>query len=243
MLDPQDFIVRNGGDPEKIRASQRARNAPVEVVDEVIALFESHRSAKYEAMQLKTRINEIQQKIQARFKAKEDAAELVAQKAALADEKQALDNRAAAEHLALLAKIKTVGNYVHESVPVSADEADNQVIRTWKPDADLPRDAGKAQKLLSHHQVLTRLGGYDPDRAIKLVGHRGYCLTGYGVFLYVVVVDVVVVVDRIKLTSTQEPSPHQLRARVPSRQGLLAQSAALFHEGQHDGQDGAAVRV
>ncbi|KAI7626127.1 Serine--tRNA ligase, partial [Hortaea werneckii] len=31
--------------------------------------------------------------------------------------------------------------------------------------------------------VLTRLDGFDPDRGVKIVGHRGYCLTGYGLFL------------------------------------------------------------
>lgn len=36
---------------------------------------------------------------------------------------------------------------------------------------------------LSHHEVLTRIDGYDPERGQKIVGHRGYCLTGYGVFL------------------------------------------------------------
>jgi seryl-tRNA synthetase len=183
MLDPQDFIERNGGNPEKIRASQRARGAPVEVVDEVIAQFEAHRSAKYDAMQLNTRINDVQKAIGKLMKAKEDASALLADKAKLAADKQALEDRAAAEEVALLAKIKTIGNYVHESVPVSNDEANNAVVREWKPEAELPRGAGKAEKLLSHHQVLTRLGGYDPDRAIKLVGHRGYCLTGVGLFL------------------------------------------------------------
>lgn len=36
---------------------------------------------------------------------------------------------------------------------------------------------------LSHHEVLARIEGYDPDRGQKIVGHRGYCLTGYGLFL------------------------------------------------------------
>jgi seryl-tRNA synthetase len=30
---------------------------------------------------------------------------------------------------------------------------------------------------------MTRLGGYDPERGVKVVGHRGYCLTGMGLFL------------------------------------------------------------
>ena len=28
--------------------------------------------------------------------------------------------------------------------------------------------------------MLTRIDGYDPERGVKVVGHRGYCLTGYG---------------------------------------------------------------
>lgn len=45
MLDVIDFIKERGGDPEKIRESQRRRHAPVEVVDEVIAMWEDHRKS------------------------------------------------------------------------------------------------------------------------------------------------------------------------------------------------------
>lgn len=45
MLDVVDFIKERGGDPEKIRESQRRRFAPVEAVDEVIALWEDHRKS------------------------------------------------------------------------------------------------------------------------------------------------------------------------------------------------------
>lgn len=56
---------------------------------------------------------------------------------------------------------------------------DNEVIRKWTPEG-----VTVAKKdCLSHHEVLTRLDGYDPDRGVKIVGHRGYCLTGYGLFL------------------------------------------------------------
>ena len=40
------FIAERGGNPEKIRESQRRRHAPVEVVDEVIAMWEDHRKSK-----------------------------------------------------------------------------------------------------------------------------------------------------------------------------------------------------
>ena len=45
MLDVFDFIVEKGGDPQKIKESQRKRYAPEEAVDEVIALYEDHRKS------------------------------------------------------------------------------------------------------------------------------------------------------------------------------------------------------
>lgn len=45
MLDVIDFIAERGGNPEKIRESQRRRFAKVEIVDEVIELFEDHRKS------------------------------------------------------------------------------------------------------------------------------------------------------------------------------------------------------
>ena len=42
---------------------------------------------------------------------------------------------------------------------------------------------------MSHHDVLARIDGYDPERGVKIVGHRGYCLTGYGLFLNLALVN------------------------------------------------------
>ena len=81
MLDVLDFIADRGGDPEKVRESQRRRYTPEGVVDEVIALYEEARksikkpssiiasmlltysSARYEAQQIGTRINTVQKEI------------------------------------------------------------------------------------------------------------------------------------------------------------------------------------
>lgn len=43
MLDINDFIVARGGNPDKIKESQRRRGKPVEIVDQVIELFEEQR--------------------------------------------------------------------------------------------------------------------------------------------------------------------------------------------------------
>ena len=38
--------------------------------------------------------------------------------------------------------------------------------------------------ILSHHEVLYRIGGYEQEpRGVKVVGHRGYFLTNHGVRL------------------------------------------------------------
>ena len=44
-VNSQDFIAERGGNPEKIRESQRKRNANVEIVDEIIADWEDHRKS------------------------------------------------------------------------------------------------------------------------------------------------------------------------------------------------------
>jgi hypothetical protein len=46
MLDVRDFIAERGGNPEKIRESQRRRGEPVEVVDQIIEKFQNHRKSK-----------------------------------------------------------------------------------------------------------------------------------------------------------------------------------------------------
>lgn len=123
MLDITDFIAERGGDPERIRESQRRRGEPVEIVDEIIRMFEDHRKTNYGATQIGSKINDTQKEIGKKKKAKEDAEDLLKQKEALQKEKAAQEALAAEKLQALHWKAKTVGNYVHESVPISNDEA------------------------------------------------------------------------------------------------------------------------
>lgn len=43
MLDVADFVTDRGGDPKKIKESQRRRFAPEDIVDEVLGLYEDAR--------------------------------------------------------------------------------------------------------------------------------------------------------------------------------------------------------
>ncbi|KAI4204370.1 MAG: hypothetical protein LQ350_001126 [Teloschistes chrysophthalmus] len=185
MLDVIDFIQERGGNPNLIRENQRRRYAPEEAVDEVIGLYEDHRATKYEAQQVGSKINVTQTEIGKKKKAKENADDLVKIKGTLQDQKKKIEESALEKEAALHRKIKTIGNYVHDSVPISNNEENNGRIRTWAPEGTVPTK----KDCLSHHEVLTRLDGYDPERGVKIVGHRGYCLTGYGLFLNLALVN------------------------------------------------------
>ena len=44
MLDPEDFIEERGGNPQKIKDSQKRRGASVELVDEIITRWQETRA-------------------------------------------------------------------------------------------------------------------------------------------------------------------------------------------------------
>lgn len=135
--------------------------------------------AGYDASQIGSQINAIQKEIGQKRKNKENADDLMKQKIELEKQKKEQELVASDLQAALKTLAKTVGNYVHESVPNSQTEDDNETVRTWAPEG-----FDKSRKpQYSHHDVLWRIGGYDPDRGTKLVGHRGYFLRDAGYWL------------------------------------------------------------
>ncbi|EGX43161.1 hypothetical protein AOL_s00215g617 [Orbilia oligospora ATCC 24927] len=180
MLDVNSFITERGGDPEAIRESQRRRHKPVEDVDAIIALFKASREATYAVTQTGAKINDAQKQIGLRKKAKEDATEFLELKISLEKEKKELEVIAKQAEAELNRKLSTIGNFVHDSVPISDNEDNNALIREWKPEGTTVE---AKEGILSHHEVLTRLDGYDPERGAKIVGHRGYFLKMWGLLL------------------------------------------------------------
>ncbi|KAL2350562.1 hypothetical protein BJ546DRAFT_1002839 [Cryomyces antarcticus] len=148
-------------------------------------MFEDHRKTKYEATQINSQINATQKEIGQRKKNKENADDLMKQKDELQKKKKDQEDLASKKHVELLKKAKSIGNYVHDSVPISDNEDNNALIRKWTPEGVTV----EKKDCLSHHEVLTRIDGYDPERGVKIVGHRGYCLTGYGLFLNLALVN------------------------------------------------------
>jgi seryl-tRNA synthetase len=68
MLDINLFFKDKGGDPELVRESQRRRGAPVEAVDEVIALYDEWRRVRFDLDQLNKKMNAVKKSIGQKMK-------------------------------------------------------------------------------------------------------------------------------------------------------------------------------
>ena len=182
MLDINLFRVEKGGNPELIKASQRKRGKPVELVDSIIALDREWVKLRFDVDELNKSSNVLQQKIAALMKSKEqeEAKKIVQERQDVIKQRDELEAVMKVKETERDSLLHNMGNLVHESVIASMDERDNDVVRKWSPDGKEPQ---KQDSLLPHHQVLARLDGYDQERGAKVAGHRGYFLRGWGVRL------------------------------------------------------------
>uniref|UniRef100_A0A914ZA53 serine--tRNA ligase n=1 Tax=Panagrolaimus superbus TaxID=310955 RepID=A0A914ZA53_9BILA len=72
-------------------------------------------------------------------------------------------------------KLALIGNLLHESVPISDNEDNNRVERTF---GDI-----KSRKKYSHVDLVVMIDGFDGERGTAVAGGRGYFLKGALVFL------------------------------------------------------------
>eukprot|EP01006_Ploeotia_vitrea_P010263 TRINITY_DN26620_c0_g1_i1.p1 TRINITY_DN26620_c0_g1~~TRINITY_DN26620_c0_g1_i1.p1 ORF type:complete len:467 (-),score=14.24 TRINITY_DN26620_c0_g1_i1:20-1420(-) len=177
-LDINLFRDYNGGEPEKIRDSQKRRFASVELVDEIIALDAEWRNLTGNIDKLKKERNRIQKEVATKKKAKEQCDDLIAEIGKIGISVNESEAQLKEIKINLNKKVGLVGNIVDDSVPISNDEdADNRVERTW----GVPRLP--TPELLNHHDLLWRIGGYEPERGVAVAGHRAYFLKDVGVML------------------------------------------------------------
>ncbi|KAI0269547.1 serine-tRNA ligase [Russula aff. rugulosa BPL654] len=181
-LDVTSFIDNKGGNSEVIRESQRKRGHSVEVVDEVIQMYQDWVKIDFDANGLSKQSNALQKQIGLKKKAKENADDLLAEKKAVDAQVDAKRKEARDAELAMRQKASTIGNIVNKSVPVSQTEDDNATLRTWHPDGPNGQ-VEKKTNILAHHEVLLRLDAMDLERGAKISGHRGYFLTNDGIDL------------------------------------------------------------
>ncbi|XP_031478544.1 serine--tRNA ligase [Nymphaea colorata] len=176
MLDINLFREDKGNDPERVRESQRRRFASVEIVDEIIRLDKEWRQRQFELENLRKDFNRINKEV-ARLKISGgDATEMIKS----TDENKQLTAKKEIEvqevRDVLYAKLETVGNLVHDSVPAFLDEENNQVIRTWG-------EKRTEANLRNHVELVQLLGIADLNKGADIAGGRGFYLKGAGVLL------------------------------------------------------------
>ena len=215
-LDIKSIRAYSGGDPEKVRESQRRRFADVTLVDKVIAEDEIWRKLVQQVDDIKGDKNKKQKEITALKKAKKDVpAEMLAELKAL-DKKRAEVEALVEPQLQKVKKMfGSIGNLVADDVVVSNDEdADNEVVSKWGEPA--------ATAQYSHHELLYMIGGYEPERGVRVAGHRGYFFTDVGVLLNQAVINYGIQFLRGKGYKVMQP-PYMMNKDVMAGVALLEQ--------------------
>ncbi|XP_043725388.1 serine--tRNA ligase-like [Telopea speciosissima] len=229
MLDINIFREDKGNNPERIRESQRRRFSSVEIVDEIIHLDKEWRQRQFEFDSLRKDFNKINKAV-ARLKiAGEDATEMIKS----TDENKQLTAKKEAEvqdaRTALYSRLETVGNLVHDSVPVSNDEANNQVIRTWGEKRVEP-------KLKNHVELVELLGIADLKKGADVAGGRGFYLKGDGVLLNQALINFGLEFLR-KRTYTPLQTPFFMKKDVMAKCAQLAQFDEELYKVTGEGDD------
>eukprot|EP01126_Amoeba_proteus_P029671 TRINITY_DN292_c0_g2_i3.p1 TRINITY_DN292_c0_g2~~TRINITY_DN292_c0_g2_i3.p1 ORF type:complete len:328 (-),score=55.71 TRINITY_DN292_c0_g2_i3:543-1526(-) len=173
------FRAGKGGNPDLVRESQRRRYASLEDVDKVIELDERWRKLRYESEVANKAFKDVSKEV-GRLKQTNpntDVTELI-EKSNAFKEASLTAGRLESEVLQQRDELLyTIGNLVHHSVPVSKDEANNEVVRIWGENRPSTPD------LKHHHELLYMIAGYEPKIGADVAGHRGYYLTGFGMLL------------------------------------------------------------
>ncbi|CAH0550668.1 unnamed protein product [Brassicogethes aeneus] len=203
VLDLDLFRTDKGGNPEKIRESQKKRYKDVGLVDKVVDLDTAWRQLRHKADNWNKLKNVCSKEIGEKMKKKEsqgDANEAVPDniltnlETVTGDDlkvltvnqikkvRTAIDEAIVKNDNDLLKTekdrneaLKEIGNHLHESVPVDDDEDHNKVERTF---GDCEQ-----RKKYSHVDLIHMVDGMDGERGAVVSGARGYYLKGAAVFL------------------------------------------------------------
>lgn len=170
-------LFREKGNPDIVRESQRRRGANVQVVDQIISLDQDWRKLRFELDQAYKEAKANSITINQKRKEGKDITEDVEKSKKLKIQVLQLENAEKERLKQRDDKLYSVGNLVHQSVPVSIDEKDNELIRKW----GVLRE--KTDDLRHHHHLLHMIGGCDLDVGTKVASHRGYYLKGFGLLL------------------------------------------------------------
>ncbi|CAM5482075.1 Serine--tRNA ligase OS=Streptomyces alboniger OX=132473 GN=serS PE=3 SV=1 [Streptomyces alboniger] len=215
-------------DPDRVRASQRARGEDVALVDSLLSADERRRSSGVRFDELRA-----EQKALGKLIPKasgDEKAELLKKASQLAADVKAADaerDTADAETQELLLRLS---NLVHPDVPVGGEEdfvtlETHGTIRDFGAEGFEPKD---------HLELGTTLGAIDVERGAKVSGSRFYFLTGVGALLELALVNAAIA-QATAAGFTPMLTPALVRPQSMAGTGFLGQAAQdVYHLDKDD---------
>ncbi|MFG2355098.1 serine--tRNA ligase [Streptomyces sp. NPDC048521] len=215
-------------DPDRVRASQRARGEDVALVDALLSADERRRSSGVRFDELRAEQKQLGKLIP---KASGDEkAELLGRAEQLKADVKAADaerDAADAETQQLLLRL---GNLVHPDVPVGGEEdfvtlETHGTIRDFGAEGFEPKD---------HLELGQLLGAIDVERGAKVSGSRFYFLTGVGALLELALVNAAIA-QATAAGFTPMLTPALVRPQSMAGTGFLGQAAQdVYHLDKDD---------
>ena len=168
------FIREN---PDAVRASQKGRGEDTSIVDQLLKLDETRRTAITEFETLRAEQNTLSKSVGA-AKGDEKTA-LLANAKDLADKVKAADTKRAEIEAQVNAMAMQLSNVLDPEAPIGG-EADFVVIEHVGTPRDFTKDGFEPK---DHVELGKLLGAIDTERGAKVAGSRSYYLTGMGALL------------------------------------------------------------
>jgi seryl-tRNA synthetase len=163
-------LVRD--DPERVRASQRARGEDEHAVDRLLLADEHRRSTVAAADSVRARQRELGRRVAA--SSGEEREQLLTQATELSGEVERLGGEQAEAEKALRAAHLAIPNVVEDGVPAGGED-DSVALESH---GAIPRFEGFEPR--DHVELGRLLGAIDLERGAKVSGARFYYLTGVG---------------------------------------------------------------
>ncbi|MFG3147163.1 serine--tRNA ligase [Streptomyces sp. NPDC048243] len=210
-------------DPDRVRASQRARGEDVGLVDSLLSADERRRSSGVRFDELRSEQKSLGKLIPKA--SPEERAELLKKAEQLKADVKAADveqHEADEEAKRLLLQL---GNVVHPDVPVGGEE-DFVVLETHGTIRDFAAEGFEPK---DHLELGESLGAIDVERGAKVSGSRFYYLTGVGALLELALVNAAIA-QATEAGFVPMLTPALVRPRAMEGTGFLGQAAEnVYH--------------
>ncbi|PCG83467.1 serine--tRNA ligase [Streptomyces sp. WZ.A104] len=210
-------------DPDRVRASQRARGEDVDLVDALLSADELRRSSGVRFDELRAEQKSLGKLIPKATP--EERAELLKRAEQLKADVKAADaaqDEADADAKRLLLQL---GNIVHEDVPVGGEE-DFVVLETHGTIRDFGAEGFEPK---DHLELGEALGAIDMERGAKVSGSRFYYLTGVGALLELALVNAAIA-QATEAGFVPMLTPALVRPRAMEGTGFLGQASEnVYH--------------